>query len=72
MLLPGLLINIYNQFPDKDKFFNSFFEKLAGTKTLRQQIIRGASLAEINESWKPALSHFKSIRRKYLLYADFE
>jgi uncharacterized protein YbbC (DUF1343 family) len=72
MLLPGLLINMYNQFPDKDKFFNSFFEKLAGTKTLRQQIIRGASLAEINESWKPALSHFKSIRRKYLLYADFE
>lgn len=55
-----------------DAFFTSFFEKLAGTSTLRKQIMAKKSVAEIRKSWEPELSRFKKIRKKYLLYPDFE
>ena len=50
--------------------FNPFFEKLAGTKQLRQQIIRGKSECEIRKSWQVKLDEFKLIRKKYLIYPD--
>lgn len=62
------LIEAYNNFPDQEAFFIPFFEKLAGTNALRQQIIAGKTEAEIRESWQPGLSAFKAKRSKYLLY----
>lgn len=64
------LLKAYQLSPQKDKFFNPFFEKLAGTKVLRQQIIEGKSETEIRASWQPELEKFKKIRKKYLLYED--
>ncbi|MEO6833507.1 MAG: DUF1343 domain-containing protein, partial [Chitinophagaceae bacterium] len=64
------LLEMYARYPDKEKFFNSFFEKLAGTKLLRQQIIFGMKADAIRNSWKPGLDNFKKIRSKYLLYAE--
>jgi uncharacterized protein YbbC (DUF1343 family) len=52
------------------KFFNDYFDKLAGNSTLRQQIIRGASETEIRESWSEKLGQFREVRKKYLLYPD--
>jgi len=37
-----------------------------------QQIKDGKSEEEIRKSWEPALDKFKKIRKKYLLYEDFE
>jgi uncharacterized protein YbbC (DUF1343 family) len=72
------LIELYEAYPQKGKFFDKSqsnqignFDKLAGTLTLRKQIIAGVSEAEIRESWEPALSQFKKKRKKYLLYKDF-
>ena len=67
------LIEAYNLFPGKDSFFlkNNFFNKLAGNDKLMQQIKSGKSEAEIRKSWEPALIKFKAIRKKYLLYKDF-
>lgn len=62
------LISAYEGSKNKDKFFNNFFEKLAGTKALKQQIEDGKSEEEIRKSWEPGLSEFKAIRSKYLLY----
>ncbi|MEZ4852871.1 exo-beta-N-acetylmuramidase NamZ domain-containing protein [Flavobacterium sp.] len=62
------LINAYNETPDKSKFFNSFFTKLAGTKKLQQQIETGVSENEIRASWQDGLDQFKEIREKYLIY----
>jgi uncharacterized protein YbbC (DUF1343 family) len=62
------LIKLYNAFPDKEHFFNAYFTKLAGTDQLRKQIEAGKSEKEIRESWEPALSKYKQIRKKYLLY----
>ena len=62
------LIEAYRKFPEKEKFFNSYFDKLAGSSSLRQQIINGSSEEEIRETWQPGLEAFRKIRKKYLLY----
>lgn len=68
------LMEAYKLFPDKENFFlkNNFFNKLAGNDILITQIKKGTSEADIRASWEPQLSEFKKIRKKYLLYEDFE
>jgi uncharacterized protein YbbC (DUF1343 family) len=66
------LVKAYQWYPNKDKFFNAFFEKLAGQRELRQQIQSGMSAEQIAATWTPKLKEFKSIRKKYLLYPDAE
>lgn len=52
------------------KFFNSFFDKLAGTDALRKQLLEGKKEDEIRKSWQPGLEKFKLVRARYLLYKD--
>lgn len=75
------LLEAYRLFPDKTAFFlapksgkpeDYFFNKLAGNSTLMQQIKDGKSEEEIRKSWQPLLNNFKAIRKKYLIYKDFE
>ncbi len=66
------LIAYYHQFEAKDKYFNSFFKTLAGTDLLEQQIKDGLSEQEIRATWTEDLSAYKQMRKKYLLYEDFE
>ncbi len=66
-----LLINVYNNFAEKDKFFAPFFNKLAGNATLAQQIKEGKTSNQIRQSWQADLQKFLKIRKKYLLYPDF-
>ena len=61
-----------NNFLNQDDFFISFFEKLAGTADLRKLILAGKTEQEIRDSWQEDLEAFKAIRKKYLLYKDFE
>ncbi|OJX37369.1 MAG: hypothetical protein BGO87_01355 [Flavobacteriia bacterium 40-80] len=46
----------------------NFFDKLAGTSSLREQLLAGKSETEIRESWKEGLENFKKVRAKYLIY----
>ena len=68
------LIEAYKLFAGKDSFFlkSNSFNRLAGNDILMQQIKDGKTEEEIRKSWEPALSEFKKIRKKYLLYGDFE
>ena len=68
------LLDFYNKMPDKSKFFSrpEFFDKLAGTDELRKQILAGKTENEIRASWVKDLEVYKEMRRKYLLYPDFE
>jgi len=66
------LIYSYSNYSEKEKFFNNFFNLLAGTSVLRQQIENGLTPSEIRATWQPALEQFKLLRKKYLLYPDFE
>lgn len=67
-----LLIEMYRSYPDKQKFFLPVFTKLAGSPQLQKQIEDGLTAGEIRESWQEDLEAFKKIRKKYLLYPDFE
>ena len=62
------LISAYRDFPEKDKFFNSYFDVLAGGPVLREQIQKGMTSKQIHDSWKEGLEKFGKIREKYLLY----
>jgi uncharacterized protein YbbC (DUF1343 family) len=67
-------IDAYKLFPGKDSFFlkNNFINKLAGNDFFMQQVKQGKTEADIRKSWQPSLLRFKAIRKKYLLYKDFE
>jgi uncharacterized protein YbbC (DUF1343 family) len=67
------ILKAYSLYPDKTHFFNgngSTFDRLAGDAILEEQMRRGLTEEEIRKSWEPALSNFKRIRKKYLIYAD--
>lgn len=69
------LIEMYKAYPYKERFFDykqskeiGNFDKLAGTKKLKEQVTAGVSEEQIRASWEPNLSLFKKMRRKYLIY----
>jgi len=69
------IMELYRAHPHKEKFFDSrlseemgTIERLIGLGNFRQQIIDGKSEKEIRASWEPALSEYKKMRKKYLLY----
>jgi uncharacterized protein YbbC (DUF1343 family) len=71
------LMEAYQAYPRKEIFFDASqskqignFDKLAGTSMLRKQIIAGLTENAIRKSWEPALSHFKTKRKKYLIYPE--
>ncbi|HMP92884.1 MAG TPA: DUF1343 domain-containing protein [Phnomibacter sp.] len=77
------LIDAYQAFPGKDSFFlrpsknnpapsDYFFNKLAGNATLMRQLMNQVPEEAIRASWQPSIEAFKRIRKKYLLYPDFE
>ena len=66
------LIESFKLWPDPGKFFNNFFDLLAGTPQLRLDIMAGKTAEEIQNSWTDELNEFKRTRKKYLLYPDFE
>jgi uncharacterized protein YbbC (DUF1343 family) len=50
----------------------SHFNLLAGNDILAKQITQGLSENEIRASWLLELNSYKELRKKYLLYNDFE
>ena len=75
---PGIdlsyLQKMYEAHTDKEHFFlaNNFFEKLAGTADLRKQLQSKTPDGDIKAGWRKDLEDYKAMRRKYLLYPDFE
>jgi len=65
------LLKAYRLFPDKKHFFLGF-NFVAGNHQLAEQIKSGMSEKQIRLSWQTQLIEFKKIRKKYLLYPDFE
>lgn len=69
---PGLklewLIGMYQASPDKVKFFNPFFDKLAGSASLRKAVQAGKSEDAIRAGWKKDIEAFKLRSKPYLLY----
>lgn len=66
------LIGTYSNTPEKEKFFDENFNFHAGNATLQKQIKEGISEDAIRKSWELGIAKFKLVRKKYLLYSDFE
>jgi uncharacterized protein YbbC (DUF1343 family) len=56
----------------KKEYINniSHFDRLAGSDTLRKQLLAGFSEKKIKETWQKDLSKYKKIREKYRIYLD--
>lgn len=68
------LLDAYNKFEDKESFFlkTNYFNLLMGTDKTMKQIKAGMSEVAIKATWKSDLDTYKIMRKKYLLYKDFE
>jgi uncharacterized protein YbbC (DUF1343 family) len=71
------MMELYKNHPHKEKFFDSKLsnqigniDKLSGSSLFRQQLIDMKPESEIRASWEPALSAYRQMRKKYLLYMD--
>jgi uncharacterized protein YbbC (DUF1343 family) len=62
------LLDAYEKFPDKSEFFRPYFDTLAGTARLREQIEAGWDEDRIRASWQEGLENYHIIREKYLIY----
>jgi uncharacterized protein YbbC (DUF1343 family) len=67
-------MDFYDKYEVKTDFLTreNWFNLLAGNDELLAQIRNGKSESEILETLKPDLEKYKLIRKKYLLYPDFE
>ncbi len=64
------IMEAYEAFPQKEVFFTSYFNTLAGTDQLRKQIEAGWNEEQIRASWDEELEQYKEKRRKYLIYDE--
>jgi uncharacterized protein YbbC (DUF1343 family) len=66
----SFLLEAYQQLGMDADFFNrpDFFDLLAGSSSLREQILEGKSESEIRASWADDLAKFKEMRKEYLIY----
>ena len=64
------VIDAYRNLNIGDKFFTSFFDKLAGRTYIREMIQAGKSASEIRTMWQDDVAKFKKQRRPYLLYPE--
>ena len=62
------LIQAHKDFPNKTLFFKKGFNRIAGNKTLEEQLVKGLSEQQIRKTWQRDLDKFKKIRKKYLIY----
>lgn len=63
-----ILQRLYAMQQNGEKFFIPFFDRLAGTPTLRNQLQRNMSADSIRATWREDIALFKKLRRPYLLY----
>ena len=68
------LVSCYHNSILSSEFFNknNFFNLLAGSDKLMNLIKGGASALQIKDTYQKELIKFKEVRKKYLLYDDFE
>lgn len=75
--IPQFTLKYFLQFHKQmkqDDFWKSkrWFELLSGNQTLYKQINEGMVEIDIIHSWDEKINSYKAMRKKYLLYPDFE
>lgn len=62
------MVKTLNEMYPNNFKITSFFDNLMGNSWVRQDILKGLSIEEIESKWEPSLNEFKDIRKKYLIY----
>ena len=67
------LIRMHEASASSEAFFDrgTFFDKLAGTSSLRRGIKGGLSEKAIRATWQSELASYRGMRQRYLIYPDF-
>jgi uncharacterized protein YbbC (DUF1343 family) len=67
-------LDFYKKYPSEKDFLTSekWLDRLSGSDLLINGIREGKTEKQLVSSWLPELNQYKEIRRKYLLYPDFE
>ena len=63
-----MLVEIRRLHGDSLRFSVAHFDRLAGSPTIREKILAGASAETITADWPAQVTEFKRSREKYLLY----
>ncbi|MEZ4951812.1 MAG: DUF1343 domain-containing protein [Saprospiraceae bacterium] len=69
------LVDAFQQFSgEKEDFFrkDQYMDKLYGSDELRDLIKEGKTAADIKKTWEKDIQAFLPLRKKYLLYPDFD
>lgn len=66
------LLDYHADLKDDTTFFRSYINILSGTKSFQEQVELGWTEEQIKATWQPKLTAYKAMRKKYLLYPDFE
>ncbi len=66
----AVVSGIHTLYKDSLKFRDRGFDRLAGTPVIREMILQGKSVGEIESTWKEELKEFMKQRKKILLYLE--
>ncbi len=68
------IIYFLERWNESENFFkrSGWFNLLAGNNSLQKQLKNGLKEEAIKKSWQTELEEYKKLRKKYLLYEDFE
>ncbi len=61
-------VQAYQAYPDKAHYFNSYFDKLAGDRRVREWIAAGAPAEALQRLWEEDNRRFQQRSRQYYLY----
>jgi uncharacterized protein YbbC (DUF1343 family) len=64
----SILATIRELYGDKLEFHAEYFDKVMGTSSVREGLVRGDSVDKIVSAFQPGLSEFAKLRAPYLLY----
>ena len=62
------LVEIRALYGDRLSFYVSHFDRLAGTRRVRELVLAGAPVDSITASWAAQAAAFERARQPYLLY----
>jgi len=70
----SFFLDFYRKYPTEKEFLNNprWFNLLAGDDKVLQGIREGKNDRELTALWQEEIERYKTIRKKYLLYPDFE
>lgn len=64
----AILTAVRARYGDRLEFHADYFDKVLGTSTVREAMLRGVSVASIAAGWAQGLEAFAALRTPYLLY----